>query len=108
MRKTIRQHPHEISLLAIGHLTNIEMLFLIDPEIPKLMKELYIMSGVFSDKLEISIDMPMANWNAWLDPHAAAIVYDSNVPIIKTFGLNVTTKLVLHRKEKIDLFVLKS
>ncbi len=61
MRKTIRQHPHEISLLAIGHLTNIEMLFLIDPEIPKLMKELYIMSGVFSDKLEISIDMPMAN-----------------------------------------------
>lgn len=33
-------------------------------------KELHIVSGVFSDELEASMDMPMANWNSWLDPHA--------------------------------------
>ncbi|SDN71087.1 purine nucleosidase [Paenibacillus sp. yr247] len=104
MRKTIHENPYEISLLAIGHLTNIALLFLIDPEIPKLIKELYIMSGVFSEESENRLDLPEANWNSWLDPHACAIVYNTNVPIIKTFGLNVTTKLMLNRHEKDDLF----
>lgn len=104
MRKTIYENPHEISLLAIGHLTNIALLFLIDPEIPKLIKELHIVSGVFSDELEASMDMPMANWNSWLDPHACAIVYNTKVPIHRTFGLNVTTKLVLKKYEEVDLF----
>ncbi|TVY11790.1 nucleoside hydrolase [Paenibacillus cremeus] len=101
MRRTIREHPHEISLLAVGHLTNIATLFLVDPEIPSLIKELNIMSGVFSEELEAELEMPMANWNAWLDPHACAIVYNADVPLIRTFGLNVTTKLVL-RKEQAD------
>lgn len=50
MRQKIRENPHEISLLAVGHLTNIALLFLADPEIPKLLKELYIMNGVFFQK----------------------------------------------------------
>ncbi|MGM7722840.1 nucleoside hydrolase [Metabacillus sp. Hm71] len=104
MRKTIRANPHEISLLAIGHLTNIALLFLVDPEIPSLLKELYIMSGVFSDELEASMDMPMANWNSWIDPHACAVVYNTNVPIHKTFGLNITSELVLTRDDKFNLF----
>jgi purine nucleosidase len=104
MRKIIRENPHEISLLAIGQLTNIALLFLIDPEIPKLIKELHIMSGVFSDELETSMDMPVANWNSWADPHASAIVYNTKVPIHRTFGLNVTTELVLKRDERPDPF----
>jgi purine nucleosidase len=104
MRKTIHENPHEISLLAVGHLTNIALLFLLDPEIPYLLKELHIMCGVFSEELETSLDMPMANWNSWLDPHASAIVYNTNVPIHRTFALNVTTELVLKRDEKVDLF----
>lgn len=62
------------------------------------------MSGVFSDELEASMDMPMDNWNSWLDPHACAIVYNTKVPIHRTFGLNVTTKLVLKKYEEVDLF----
>ncbi|MDD9268053.1 nucleoside hydrolase [Paenibacillus sp. GCM10023248] len=104
MRQVIREHPHEISLAAIGHLTNIALLFAVDPGIPKLIKELYIMSGVFSESLERSLNMPQDNWNAWVDPHAAAIVYAADVPVMRTFGLNVTTQLVLARSEKPDLF----
>ncbi|MEC0265784.1 nucleoside hydrolase [Paenibacillus anseongense] len=104
MRMAIRAHPHEISLVAIGHLTNIALLFSLDPEIPTLLKELFIMSGVFSEPLEQSLNMPQDNWNAWVDPHAAAIVYHANVQHMKTFGLNVTTKLVLEKQEKEDLF----
>ena len=104
LRQTIRENPHEISLLAIGQLTNIALLFLIDPEIPELIKELHIVCGVFSDELQTSPDMPMANWNSWADPHACAIVYHTNVPVRRTFGLNVTTRLTLQRREKADLF----
>ena len=104
MRKTIRENPHEISLVAVGHLTNIALLFLVDPEVPKLLKELYIMSGVFSAELEETLEMPMSNWNSWVDPHAAAIVYHTDVPIHTTFGLNVTTQLVLKKNEKKDMF----
>lgn len=104
MRQTIRENPHEISLLAIGHLTNIALLFLADPEIPKLLKELYIMSGVFSKELEKTMEMPISNWNSWVDPQAAAVVYHSDVPVHTTFGLNVTTQLVLKKNEKEELF----
>lgn len=91
-------------MTAIGQLTNIALLFLIDPEIPKLIKELHIVCGVFSEELETSMNLPMANWNAWADPHACAIVYNAKVPIHRTFGLNVTTQLVLKKDEKGDLF----
>ncbi|WP_308637228.1 nucleoside hydrolase [Paenibacillus silvisoli] len=104
MRAAIRRHPHEISLLAVGHLTNIALLFRLDPEIPLLLKELYIMSGVFSEALEAGPDMPMANWNSWMDAHACAIVYDTQVPVHRTFGQNVTTQLVLGRHDNPDLF----
>jgi purine nucleosidase len=104
LRRTIREHPYEISLLAIGQLTNIALLFLMDPDIPKLLKELYIMCGVFSGELEASPEMPMGNWNSWADPHASAIVYNTKVPVHRTFGLNVTSQLVLKKHEKPDLF----
>lgn len=104
MRQTIRANPHEISLLAVGHLTNIALLFLTDPEIPKLLKELYIMSGVFSKELEKTMEMPISNWNSWVDPQAAAVVYHTDVAVHTTFGLNVTTQLVLKKSEKEELF----
>jgi purine nucleosidase len=48
--------------------------------------------------------MPMGNWNAWADPHACSIVYHTQAPVHRTFGLNVTSRLVLQREEKSDLF----
>jgi hypothetical protein len=40
LRATIRAHPGEIDLLTIGPLTNIGLLFAVDPEIPSLLKGL--------------------------------------------------------------------
>jgi purine nucleosidase len=42
MRRIIRENPGEISLVTIGPLTNIALLFAIDPEVPSLLKELVI------------------------------------------------------------------
>ena len=43
LRQTIRNHPGEITLLTIGPLTNIGLLFSVDREIPLLLKKLVMM-----------------------------------------------------------------
>lgn len=93
LRRTIRAHPHEITLLTIGPLTNIALLFAVDPEIPALLKQLVMMCGVFTQ------DLPQyggqREWNAMLDPHASAIVYAARPPVHRSVGLDVTFQVVL-------------
>ena len=47
MRQTIRAHPGEVTLLPIGPLTNVALLFAADPEIPSLLGGLMLMGGSF-------------------------------------------------------------
>lgn len=97
LRRTIRAHPYEISLLTIGPLTNIALLFAVDPEIPSLLKELVMMCGVFTTDLPRS--STRQEWNAKLDPHATAMVYRAAPPIHRSLGLDVTTQVVLPAAE---------
>jgi inosine-uridine nucleoside N-ribohydrolase len=97
LRRTIRAHPHEITLLTIGPLTNIALLFAVDPEIPSLLKQLVMMCGVFTG------DLPQytgkREWNAMLDPHASAIVYAARPAVHRSVGLDVTAQVVLPAAE---------
>ena len=47
LRQTIRSRPGEITLLSVGPLTNIGLLFALDPEIPELLKQYVMMGGVY-------------------------------------------------------------
>lgn len=96
MRTTIRSHPGEVVLLTIGPLTNIALLFRLDPEIPKLLKSLVMMCGVFSNKLA---GVGPLEWNALLDPHATAIVYKAKPPIHRSIGLDVTCQVTMPAAE---------
>lgn len=96
LRQTIHAHPGEITLLTIGPLTNIALLFAIDPEIPSLLKGLVMMGGVFTTSGHG--DKPL-EWNIILDPHAAAIVYRTTVPIHRSIGLDVTMQVNLESTE---------
>lgn len=87
LRRTIRQHPGEITLLAIGQLTNIALLFRADAEIPRLLKSVVLMNGYFMG------DRKFPEWNVKLDPHASHIVYTSDVLTIRSIGLDVTLKV---------------
>ena len=69
LRDTIRAHPGAITLLTIGPLTNIGLLFALDPDIPALLKGMMVMGGSFSAKDNDE------EWNILCDPHAAAIVF---------------------------------
>ena len=95
LRSAIRARPGEITLLAIGPMTNIGVLFALDPEIPSLLKELVLMCGAFDFP-----DRPDAvEWNAINDPHATALIYRALAPRHVSFGLDVTKKVVLDRTE---------
>lgn len=88
MRKVIRANPGEISLLAVGPLTNIATLFLADREIPSLLKELVLMCGVFGNG-------GGKEWNGVCDPHATAVVYNAPVKRFVSVGLDVTGKVFM-------------
>jgi inosine-uridine nucleoside N-ribohydrolase len=89
LRQTIRAHPGEITLLAIGPLTNVALLFAADEEIPRLLKGLMLMCGVFARR------PPLVEWNAGCDPHATAIVYRAPVARHRSIGLDVTLQVQL-------------
>jgi len=96
LRETIYSHPGEIVLLTIGPLTNIALLFAMDPEIPSLLKSLVMMCGIFTNRLA---GIGPLEWNAMLDPHATAIVYHHNVKIHRSVGLDVTCRVVMEAEE---------
>jgi purine nucleosidase len=83
LRQTIRARPGEITLLAIGPLTNIAVLFALDPEIPGLLKNLVLMGGWFFDR-------PRPEWNIANDPNAAQMVFQAPVPTLTAIGIDVT------------------
>jgi inosine-uridine nucleoside N-ribohydrolase len=97
MRDAIRKAPGEITLLAIGPLTNVALLFAIDPEIPGLLKQLVLMGGRF-DQRRGQPGLP-AEWNACVDPHATSIVYAADVPAHRSVGYEITTQVHLEAND---------
>jgi purine nucleosidase len=90
LRQTIHQYPGEIFLLTVGPLTNVALLFGIDPEIPSLLKGLVMMCGVVTNYLA---GTGPREWNAMLDPHATAMVYQARPPLHRSIGLDVTRQV---------------
>jgi len=88
LRKTIRANPGQITLLAIGPMTNVAVLFAIDPEIPSLLKDVVLMAGAFREDIGDGKGGRKSEWNMYCDPSAAASVYYHSKPL--SFGLDVT------------------
>lgn len=98
LRCTIRNRPGEITLLTIGPLTNVGLLFAVDPEVPRLLKRLVMMGGRY-------FAGPHAQeWNTMLDPIAAALVFNAPVPELVACGLDVTLKCRMPAHECRRLF----
>ena len=86
LQQTIRAYPGKITLLTIGPLSNVALLFALDPEIPLLLKQIVSMAGIF-------FAAPRdREWNILVDPVAAAMVYSTPRAPHISLGLDVTTK----------------
>ena len=96
MRRTIRENPNQVVLLTIGPLTNVGLLFKVDEEVPSLLKGLVMMCGYFEHKIE---GWNKLEWNAKGDFHSSNIVYNANVKMHRSIGIDVTSQVTMNSKE---------
>lgn len=88
----VTKYPGEVSIVCTAPLTNLAMAMMMKPEIVPLIKEVYHIGGSYgiSDYAFTNAtgDNPMSEWNIYVDPEAAKIVYESGVNLT-TIGLDV-------------------
>src|SRR2546421_8584647 len=90
IRRIVRKYPHEVTLITLGPLTNIAAALNSDPELAALVRGLTMMGGSLSG----GNITPAAEFNIYVDPEAARIVFQSGIPITMV-GLDVTRKTSL-------------
>lgn len=66
-----RSHPGELIGVVIGPATNLAMALALEPELPSLMRRLFIMGGAFNYR---GNTLPTTEWNVTFDPEATATV----------------------------------
>ncbi len=86
-----RAHPGEISLLAVGPLTNIALALEKEPDLPNLVKQLIVMGGAVDEPGNVT---PLAEANFFNDPHAADRLLARDWPMM-VVGLDVTHKVMI-------------
>ena len=94
LRKTIMESPEPVTLIPVGPLTNIGFLFSVYPEVKKNIERISLMGG----GIETGNWTSAAEFNIYVDPEAADIVFTSGIPIIMS-GLDVTHKAVIMPEE---------
>jgi inosine-uridine nucleoside N-ribohydrolase len=90
IRRIVREDPHEITIVAIGPLTNIALALRADPELAAMIPAIVIMGGSLSG----GNMTPAAEFNLYVDPEAARIVFDAGIPLTMV-GLDVTRKCLV-------------
>jgi purine nucleosidase len=83
--------PGEITLVAIGPLTNVALAIRQEPRIVGALRELIIMGGALRHEGNTTA---LAEFNTCVDPHAAQIVYHAGIPTTLV-PLDVTYQCIL-------------
>ena len=77
--------PGSVTLCTLGPLTNVGMALLKAPDLAPRLKEIVLMGGAVGE----GNITPAAEFNIYVDPHAAKLVFEAGVPLTM-FGLDVT------------------
>jgi purine nucleosidase len=93
--QTILNAPGEITLVAIGPLTNLALAVRCEPRIAEAVREVVIMGGALRVPGNTT---PAAEFNIYVDPHAAQIVFSAGWPI-RLVSLDVTQQTVMTREQ---------
>ena len=92
--QTLREHPAaSVTLCPLGPLTNIAVAFQRAPDVVARVAEVVLMGGAY---FEVGNITPAAEFNIYVDPEAAAVVFKSGVPLV-VMPLDVTHKALTSR-----------
>jgi purine nucleosidase len=95
MIETLRNEPAgSVTICTLGPLTNLALALQKAPDIAGRIQELVMMGGGFFEGGNIT---PAAEFNIFVDPEAAKIVFESGVPIVM-MPLDVTHQLLTTRE----------
>lgn len=98
--ETLRREPaHSVTLCPLGPLTNIATAFQQAPDIIARVQQIVLMGGAY---FEVGNITPAAEFNIYVDPEAAEIVFKSGVPLV-VMPLDVTHK-ALTTRARIEAF----
>lgn len=88
----VMKYPGEVTILSTAPLTNVALAFMLKPEIIPMVKEVWHLGGSYGVTdyafSNATGDNPMSEWNVYVDPEAADIVYGSGAKLY-TIGLDV-------------------
>jgi inosine-uridine nucleoside N-ribohydrolase len=94
--RTVLARPGQVSILAIGPLTNIAVALRQEPKFAASVKQIVIMGGAVATLPDGAGNItPNAEFNFWVDPEAAKAVLRSGIPKIVLSPLNVSRKTAL-------------
>ena len=92
LAQSIQSHPGQVTILALGPMTNIAMFLRLHPDLEPKIQRIVFMGG--------NVHVPgnaskAAEFNFWFDPEAAQIVLRSKIPEKVMFGLDICNRAVL-------------
>ncbi|MBM2849306.1 MAG: uridine nucleosidase [Anaerolineales bacterium] len=89
--RTALAHPGEITLVAVGPLTNLALAARLEPRVVSAVRQVIVMGGAAFVPGRVS---PVPDVNVDNDPEAAAIVFSAGWPLVMV-GLDVTMRTVM-------------
>jgi len=90
LRREILASPRPVTLIPTAPLTNIALLLRTHPEVTRNIERIVFMGGA----VEVGNATPVAEFNVWHDPEAAAILLTAGVPITM-YGLDVFRRVIV-------------
>ena len=89
----IRRYPDEVTLITLGPLTNVAVALKVNPLTVRKFRAVVAMGGAIGVPGNIS---PVAEFNMYVDPHAAHRVFHASLPVTLV-PLDVTTRVGVTR-----------
>lgn len=92
--RLVRENPDEVTILCTGPMSNLAMALVKEPALAGQIAGVVAISGMFGLNQyafqNATGDTPQSEWNVYVDPEAAKLVYESGVPLV-ALGLDVAT-----------------
>ena len=101
--ETVKKYPHEVTMVCTAPMSNLAMALMKAPEIKDLIPGIIAISGAFGLNqyafANATGDTPQSEWNVFVDPDAAQLVYSSGIPLV-ALGLDVATHFDVNFSEQ--------